>query len=53
MSLTKAMFIVMAMVYPLSWLATAFDGNKKRNLSKTKDLKAIILILIIKLLLFI
>ena len=53
MSLTKAMFIVMAMVYPLSWLATAFDGNKKRNLSKTKDLKAIILILIIFVIIFV
>lgn len=47
------MFIVIAIVYPLSWLATAFDGNKNRNLSKTKDWKAIFLILIIFVIIFV
>lgn len=53
MSLTVAMFYVIAMVYPLGWLATAFDGNKNRNLSKTTDVKAKVLLLIIFIIIFI
>ena len=47
MVLTKAMFIVIAIVYPLGWLATAFEGDKRRNLSKTRDLRTIAVILLI------